>query len=76
MLCSVQELLEVWVEIALITPLRNVPPSAQQPIRESGAALLIGGVSSDASSPEVMPLLRTMGFSLFVPGVVAPSQPP
>ena len=31
---------------------------------------------SDASSPEVMPLLRTMGFSPFVPGAVAPSQPP
>ena len=64
-------------EIALITPVhRNVPLSAQQPIRESGAALLIGGVSSDASSPAVMPMLRTMGFSPFAPGAMAPSQPP
>ena len=71
-----RELREVGDEIALITPHRNVPLSAQQPICESGAALLIGGVSSDASSPEVMPLLRTMGFSPFAPGAVAPSQPP
>ena len=73
-----RELREVGDEIALITPHRNVPLSAQQPIRESvsGAALLIGGVRSDASSPEVMPLLRTMGFSPFAPGAVAPSQSP
>ena len=44
-----RELREVGAEIAPITPVhRNVPLSAQQPIRESGAALLIGGVSSDA----------------------------
>ena len=35
-----RELREVGAEIALITPVhRNVPLSAQQPIRESGAAL-------------------------------------
>ena len=62
-----QKLREVGEEIALITPLRNVPLSAQQPVRESGAALLIGGVSSDASSPEVMPLLRAMSGSQSIP---------
>ena len=41
-----QELREVGEEIELITPHRNVPLWAQQPIRESGAALLIGGDSS------------------------------
>jgi hypothetical protein len=43
------ELQEVGEEIALITPSnRNVPLSSQQPIRESGAAVLIGGASEDA----------------------------
>ena len=42
-----KELREVGEEFALTTPLRNVPLSAQQPVRESGAALLIGGVSSE-----------------------------
>ena len=45
-----RELLEVGAEIASTTPVqRNVPLSAQQPIRESGAAKLIAGASSDAS---------------------------
>ena len=71
-----RELREVGAEIALITPVHhNVPLSAQQPIRESGAVLLIGGVSSDASSPAVMPMLRTMGLSPYATGAVAPSQP-
>ena len=37
-----RELREIGAEIALITPVhRNVPLSAQQPIRESGVAMLI-----------------------------------
>ena len=70
-----QELREVGKEIALITPSRNVPLSEQQAVRESGAAVFIGGASADASSPEVMPLLRTMGFSPFVPGAAPPPHP-
>jgi hypothetical protein len=54
---------------------RKVPLSAQQPIRESGAAMLIAGGSSDASSPAVMPMLRTMGFSPYQPVAAAPPQP-
>ena len=68
--------MRLGAEIAPITPVhRNVPLSAQQPIRESGAAMLIGGGSSDASSPAVMPMLRTMGFSPYQPVAAAPPQP-
>ena len=70
-----RELREVGAEIALTTPSqRNVPLSAQRPIGEASAARLIGGVSADASSPAVMPMLRTMGFSPFQQG--APPKPP
>ena len=69
-----QELRQVDREITLITPTnRNVSLTAQQHIRESGAAALLGN-SSD-QSPAVMPLLRTMGFSPYVQGAGAPAQP-
>ena len=69
-----RELREVGEEIALVTPVnRNVPLAAQQLIRESGAAVLLGGSSTDATSPAVLPLLRTMGFSPFMPGAGAPA---
>ena len=69
-----RELREVGEEIALVTPVsRNVPLAAQQLIRESGAAVLLGGSSADATSPAVLPLLRTMGFSPFMPGAGAPA---
>ena len=38
--------------------------------------MLIAGASSDASSPAVMPMLRTMGFSPYQPVAAAPPQPP
>ena len=61
-----RELREVGEEIVLVTPVsRNVPLAVQQLIRESGAAVLLGGSSADATSPAVLPLLRTMGFSPF-----------
>jgi hypothetical protein len=57
-----RELREVDREITLVTPdSRNVPLSAQQGARESGAVRLLG--ASSAESPVVPPLLRTMGFS-------------
>ena len=53
-----RELREVGADIALITPVhRNVPLSAQQPIRESGVALLIAFVVSAQ-----MPARRGVGF--------------
>ena len=67
-----RELRQVGEEIAMVTPIqRNTPLSVQQRVSESGAAVLLGGSAAGATSA-VLPLLRTMGFSPFMPGANAP----